>query len=152
MNRMEGRESSCCKSYHHSCQQYFRNNDFKLALCLNSHNISMHKNIYDSMKSFPSGHAQLSCFAAVVAMVGPLCPLCLFYPSRLTSTREWAPPTVLSGDTGFSLSASSLQHLSPPAACRIIAIMCMMWLPGLLWARFLPSLLQRMSSLATREW
>merc|ERR1719318_671363 len=51
-----------------NCEQNGGNNNFKLDLCLNSHNISMHKKIYDSMKSFPSGHAQLSCFAAVVAM------------------------------------------------------------------------------------
>jgi hypothetical protein len=48
---------------------FFRQIKFSLALCQNSKNVSAHKDIYDAMKSFPSGHAQLSCFAAAFAIV-----------------------------------------------------------------------------------
>lgn len=52
-----------------NCQDNGGNVDFNLSLCLTSVNGSNYKNIYDAMKSFPSGHAQLSWFTAVVAMV-----------------------------------------------------------------------------------
>ena len=47
----------------------FRHRKFSLNLCQNSKNVSANKDIYDAMKSFPSGHAQLSCFAAAFTIV-----------------------------------------------------------------------------------
>merc|ERR1719153_2003778 len=52
-----------------NCQENRGNVNFNLSLCLNSENGSNYRDIYDAMKSFPSGHAQLSWFTAVVAMV-----------------------------------------------------------------------------------
>eukprot|EP00090_Calanus_glacialis_P014920 TRINITY_DN23794_c0_g1_i1.p1 TRINITY_DN23794_c0_g1~~TRINITY_DN23794_c0_g1_i1.p1 ORF type:complete len:186 (+),score=29.52 TRINITY_DN23794_c0_g1_i1:96-653(+) len=52
-----------------NCSQNAGQIKFSLALCQNSKNVSAHKDIYDAMKSFPSGHAQLSCFAAAFAIV-----------------------------------------------------------------------------------
>ena len=119
--------------------KYFRNVNFNLSLCLNSNNGSNYRDIYDAMKSFPSGHAQLSWFTTFVAIVGNQQSPILPWPvaSRSISTKELVLLTAVSGNTGYSLYSFSLRLSSLPAGYMIIAIMFKMLLPGLFLEPFL---------------